>query len=337
MERPTQGRIEAFSNLLLFIRHNLKPETLRKLHVRKGDNMRIFGGRAHTSFSAVRALMAEENEKIDWFAGPLDDRADYLTKSYVPFLGEGPNHTLRRREIIGGVARAHAQLADLEDLLAKEKDHERALARFLYRHFAKIELTDADVDAHLDFRENARVLTLLPLWFRKTLLRGKHAKVKTFRTAMLKRMDAAGVSIADSWFDVIWFNSGTLGFYPEKAIETLKERKDLQPVIFAEVDLPAGQRPKTRALIHEMLRIYTKIPSTNYVKNGDQVEIAVIATASVDPEKYPDPYKVDLDRDHSDAIGFSGVSQNRGCPGEKFAPDAMASVVIDKIRKGALA
>jgi hypothetical protein len=297
--------------------------------------MRLFGGTVHGTFASARALMAEEQEKIDWFSGPVQDRTDYLTKSYVPFLLEGPNHALRRRQIIGRVAQTHARLSDLEALLASEKDHERALARFLYRHFARVELSDEDVTAHLDFRENARALTLLPRWVRRTFMRRTHERVRAFRSRMLRRIEDAGEPIGDSWFDVIWFNSGTLGYYPEEAVRTLKARPDLRPIIEAEVGLPAGERPKTRALVHETLRIHTKIASTNYLKDG-KVSVALIATATVDPARYERPYEVDLDRDHSDAVAFSGSAPNRGCPGERFAPDAMACVVAHMVRTGAL-
>lgn len=335
MEAPTQNPIQQLVNLVLLIAHNVNPATLRVLSAFSGDRFRVFGGEALTTFFAARDLMKEENEKIDWFSGPLQDRADYLTKSYMPFLMTGPNHTLRRNHIVARVAEAHARLDDLEALLRQEPDHERALARFMFRHFGGIELSDIELEEHFYFRRWAAPMTLLPKKVRTTVLRKQHNRLRAYRLRMLQRMEAAGETIADSLFDVIWFNAGMMGFYPVKAIEALRRRPELQPAVRAEIDLPPDQRAKTRALIHEIVRLYSRTPGTNYVRHG-KVEIALIATAAVDPVRYDRPHEILLDRDHNDAVTFAGASTSRGCPAERLAPDIMACVVAQKIRAGEL-
>lgn len=332
-KKPTQGPLEQIVNTALFISHTANLPSLRGLSAIFGDRLRVFGGETFTSFLDVHDLMAREPEKIDWFSGPIDNRADYLTKSYMPFLVAGPNHKLRREHIVGRVAQAHKRLDDLEALLDQETSPDRALARFLFRHFCRVELNGQEVDWLLEYRRLGQPLVLLPKVVRSTILRALHEKLQEHRLHFLKRIEEAGEPIADSWFDAIWFNSATLSFYPQKALETLKARPDLQLVIRDEVSLPAGQRPKTRALIHEMLRIYGRIASTNYVEQG-KVKIALLATAVVDPARYKNPLEVDLSRDHSDTLAFSGPAVTRKCPGELFAPDAMATIVAHSVGKG---
>jgi hypothetical protein len=305
---------------------------LRALHGVLGNRLRVFGGETMTSFADVSGLMAREPEKIDWFAGPVDDRADYLSKSYVPFLLAGPNHSLRREHIRARVAKAYTHLDDLEQLLHEEGDVERALARFLFRQLCSVELDQSEVDWFLEFRKGAQQLFLLPKWIRTTVLKSTHERVTARRLHFLQRIEAVE-PIADSWLDAIWFNAATLGFYPEKALEALRKYPRLRAPILDELNLPAGQRPKTRALIHEILRIYGRLPSTNHVEQG-RVRIALLATAMVDPFRYHDPYEIDLTRNHGDALAFAGAAPNRKCPAEHFAPDIMATVVAYRVREG---
>jgi hypothetical protein len=333
---PNQGSLEQFANAVLFVTHTQNLPTLRGLHDLLGSRMRVFGGETLATFDEARGLMAREPEKIDWFSGPLQDRADYLTKSYMPFLLAGPNHRLRREHIVGKVAQAWSKLSDLEALLdEEEEDADRALVRFMFKQFCAVELDPNEVSWFLDFKRRAQPLVLLPKLLRNTLLRSTHEELTERRLYFLKRIEAAGEPIADSWFDVLWFNAATLWFYPEKALEHLKAEPRLQPPVRDEVLLPPGQRHKTRALIQEMLRIHGRIASTNYVEQG-HVRVALLATAVVDPVRYNDPLKVDLSRDHSDTIAFSGPAPTRKCPAEKFAPDAMAAVVAQRVRTGAL-
>jgi cytochrome P450 len=336
MTQPRQGYFAQFVNLVLFAVHVQRPQTLRTVAAWRGDHFRLFGGTAYTNFHEVRALVAAEGEKLDWLSGPLSNRAEYLTKSHMPFLLNGPNHEARRKEIVRRVAIAHGKLDDLEALLREEADHERALARFLFRHLGHLEITPKETTDYLEFRSAAQVLTLLPSWFRSTVMRSRHQKARAFRERMLQRLEGANDGFADTFFDAIWFNAGTMGGYPPRALTHLKKRTDLVPLLRNELNLPAGQRPKCRAMINEMMRIELRIASTNYVRDGDQVEIALLATAVVDPNRYPDPMKVDLDRDHSDALAFAGAAPTRGCPSEKFAPDVMATVLAHLIRRGDL-
>jgi hypothetical protein len=295
----------------------------------------VFGGETFTSFQEVRELIAREPEKIEWFSGPLEDRADYLTKSYMPFLLAGPNHALRREHILGRLARAHRELDDLQALLESDLDTNRAITRFLYRHLCSVELDDTEVRWFLEYRQRAQPLVLLPKRLRSTLLGGVHDLLQERRLYFLKKIEEAGEPIADSWFDVLWFNAGTLAFYPEKALEVLRERPELQVPIRDEVALPPAERAKTRTLIHEMLRIHGRIASTNHVEEG-RVKIALLATAVTDPKRYHRPLEVDLNRDNSDTLAFAGTAPTRKCPAELFAPDLMATVVAQRVRTGAL-
>jgi hypothetical protein len=209
------------------------------------------------------------------------------------------------------------------------------LARFLFRHLAKVELDDTEVDWFLEFRRRAQPMVLLPKLLRTTLLKGVHDQLQQRRLYFLKRIEDAGEQIADSLFDAIWFNAGTVGFYPKKAIELLQKQPELQAPIRDEVPLPPGKRPLTRALIHETLRIFGRIASTNHVEQG-RVRIALLATAVVDPSRYHNPLEVDLSRDHSDTVIFAGPAPTRKCPAELFAPDVMATIVAQRVRSGAL-
>lgn len=330
---PSQGPLESVFNTAVFAAHTQGIPTLRTLHRLLGRRMRVFGGETFTSFKEVSELMARESEKIDWFSGPLADRADYLTKGYVPFLLEGPNHELRRKHILGKVARAHANLAELDPLLDAGPDAEHAIARFLFQQFCSLELDDDELRWFLEFKRRAEPLVLMPKLLRMTVLRELHESLQTTRRYFMERIESTGEPIADSWFDVIWFNAGTLSFYPEKALETIRAEPAMRPLIQDEAFLSPEQRPKTRALIHEMLRIHGKIASTNYVEQG-KVRIALMTTAVVDPERYQDPLRVDLDRDHSDTLAFAGPSPSRKCPADRFAPDLMAAVVAHAIRQG---
>jgi hypothetical protein len=332
---PSQGPLEQFVNTLLFVAHTQNVPSLRALHSLFGARLRVFGGETFGGFSELRELIAREPEKIDWFSGPIDDRADYLTKGYVPFLLAGPNHTLRRKRIAERIAKAHLALDDLETLLATDSDNDRVLARFLFRHLVKVELDDTEVDWFLDFRRRAQPMVLLPKALRTTLLKPVHDLLLERRLYFLARIEDAGERMADSWFDALWFNAGTVGFYPKKAIELLQKQPELQAPIRDEVALPPGKRPLTRALIHETLRIFGRIASTNHVEQG-RVRIALLATAVVDPARYHNPLEVDLNRDHGDTLIFAGAAPTRKCPAELFAPDVMATIVAQRVRSGAL-
>jgi hypothetical protein len=332
---PAQGPLTKAINTTLFVAHTQNLPSLRGLHAILGDRMRLFGGEALTSFNDARAIMAREPEKIDWFSGPLQDRADYLTKGYMPFLMKGPNHTLRREHIMRGIARAHRKLAELEVLLDQEVSIDHAITRFLFRHLCGVELEPTEVDWFLDFKRRAQPLVLLPKLVRSTVLKRQHEALQARRLYFLQRIEAQGEPIADSWFDVIWFNAGTLGFYPQKALEALEANPALEAAVRDELALSPDERVRTRALIHEVLRIHGKIASTNYVEE-DRVKIALLATAVVDPARYDDPLKIDLSRDHSDTLVFSGPAPTRKCPAELFAPDLMATVVAQRVRSGVL-
>lgn len=326
------GALEQLKNFRVFIGHVGDVNTLRKMREQMGDGFSLFGGTAVCGHSEVKELMAREPDKVDWFYGPMQDRNDYFASTYMPFLQKGPEHTERRRHILGRVAEASQKLADFEALLAADPQPARALNRFLFRHLAGIELTDAEHERIMDYRKWAAPLSLLPKWMRSTVLLAAHRRVTATRQHFLERFAAVGLPFAENYFDILWFNSATLAFYPEKAIEALRAQPELLAAVKPESALLAGERPKTRALIHEMLRIHSRIASVNY-RVGEEVKIAVIATATVDPARYPRPLEVDLGRDHSDAVSFAGPSPVRSCPGQFLAPDLMACVITHHVNQ----
>ena len=328
---PTQGVVQQWVNTLMFAAQTQDVPALRVLHRIMGQRMRVFGGDTLTSFADVQELMAREPEKIEWFAGPIDDRADYLTKGYMPFLLDGPNHEMRRKHIVGRIADAHRQLSELDTLLDESPDADHAIVLFLFRHLCSVELDASEVAWFLEYKQLARPLLLLPKVLRHTLLRERHELAQHRRLYFLERIERASQPIADTWFDVIWFNSGTLGFYPAKALQVIDKDPSLRLMIEDEVSWAIEDRLRTRALIHEVVRIYGKIASTNYFEDG-KVRIALIPTASVDPQRYQDPFKVDVTRDHSDTVVFAGPAPTRSCPAEHFAPDLMATVLAHSVR-----
>lgn len=327
----TVGRWEQFRNLRLFLGHVRNVGTLRGIHQKKGEGFSLFGGTAVCSHANVRDLMAREPEKVDWFYGPMEDRGDYFAPTYLPFLQKGANHTERRDHISGRVRTAEQNLAELDGLLDADADPERALNRFLFRRLAGIELTDDEHARIVDYRKWAAPLSLLPKWVRLTAFGRHHRRVLASRAVFLDRFAAVGLPFAENYFDVLWFNTATLGFYPGKALEALAADPALHVLVAPEATMPVGQRPKTRALIHEMLRIHSRIASVNY-RVDNEVKIAVIATATVDPVRYPRPLEIDLGRDHSDAVSFAGPSPTRSCPGQNLAPEMMAAVVASALR-----
>src|SRR5207249_5687686 len=166
---PTPNPLQQLVNLLLWLGERHSPATLRRLQALLGDRFPLFGGRAYCQFYDVTSLLGEAYEKLDWLYGPLDDRADYLTRSYLPFLQPGPNHRARREAIAARAAEALRRVDQLEPLLQAEPNAERALARFLFRHLGRFEATDADVAALFEYRRWGSLLTLLPKWLRTTL------------------------------------------------------------------------------------------------------------------------------------------------------------------------
>src|SRR5437588_7110512 len=134
MLKPTQSVIARSMNLLLYWQQTHNPRTLHWLRSLLGDRFPLYGGKSYCAFYEVQALLAAEYEPLDWFCGPIDDRADYLTKSYAPFLMSGPNRRLRQAHVAARVQSALTQLDDLDALLADGGGPERALARFAFRH-----------------------------------------------------------------------------------------------------------------------------------------------------------------------------------------------------------
>jgi hypothetical protein len=323
--------LERFSNLKIFIKHVQNVQTLRKMLSQKGDHFSLFGGTACGTHAEVRALMEREPEKVDIFCGPLADRADYLTKNYVPFLQMDANHAARREHILMQSTEAQRHLGDLETLL-KETNPTSAILKFMFRHLVGLELSEVEVEMILFFRKWGAPLTLLPKWMRTGLLGSKHRELTRIRSHFLDRFAATGIPFSESYFDVLWFNSATLPHYAESAVKYLKQHPDVKDLIESEADLEPRYRVRTRALVMEMVRLECKIASVNY-RDDDAIKIALIVTAVVDPQRYENPLEVKLDRDYSDSVSFAGPSPHRSCPGMDLSLDIMSCVVANSLRQ----
>jgi cytochrome P450 len=147
---------------------------------------------------------------------------------------------------------------------------------------------------------------------------------------MVERIAATGHAIPDNVFDMIWFNSISLAFYPEKAFEAMAADQELRAAVVAELDLPSKDRLKSRALIMEMTRLHPRIASINYADEKG-IQVAMIPTGNVDPERYSNPRAIDLERDHSDSLTFARPS-HRACLAYDFAPDVMAAILAQMVR-----
>ncbi len=249
----------------------------------------------------------------------------------MPFLQKGADHTARRESIFRRVEAALAHLDELDGLLDKDANVDRCMARYLFKHLGHVDLSDAEFEDLSFYRKWAAPLVLVPVWRRRSVLRGKHAQLVSIRDRFREKLIGGGVEFPDSTFDVLWFNTATLGFYPTKAVETLRADPRLAEEVRPEARLAPLDRKKCQALIHEMLRLHSKIASVNYEVDGE-AKIAVIATATVDPKRYARPLEVDLGRDHSDAVSFAGPSPSRSCPGAALAPAMMACAVARHLR-----
>ena len=290
----------------------------------------MFGGKAKCPFHANKELMEGGLKKLDYLAFPTKDTADYYSKSFMLFLQDGPNHD-RRREYLGGlVTKAHDRMDLLEAQLAANEDVEIALVKFLFEALIDLKVDDEVAGEILAYRKLAAPLSLLPHWLRRSVFRAQHRKLLGIKHAMMKRIEAAGHPIADNIFDMLWFNAVSLGFYPQKAVEAMQEDAALREAVVAELDAGPRERLKTRALVLEMTRLYPRIASINY-EDSDGVQIAMIPTGNVDPKRYKNPRKIDLERDHSDSLTFAMPSK-RPCLAWDFAPDIMAAVVAHLVR-----
>jgi hypothetical protein len=328
----TVGYLEQVKNFRLFVKHVGDVRTIRALYESHGDGFSLFGGAATCSHAGVTELMKQEPRKVPWFYGPIQEREDYFSAGYMPFLQKGDDHTARRASIFRRVDAALSHLDELDALLDQDSNVDRCMARYLFKHLGHSELSDAEFEDLAYYRKWAAPMVLLPAWFRRSAMMLQHGKLIPIRDRFRAKLTQAGVEFPDSTFDMLWFNTATLGFYPTKAIETLQAQPRLVEEIRSESSAPPLTRKKSQALIHEMLRIHSKIASVNYEVDGE-VKIAVIATATVDPVRYERPLEVDLSRDHSDAVSFAGPSPTRSCPGASLAPAMMACAVARHLRR----
>lgn len=317
------GRLHALWILLAHVRD---PRTLRKMWQARGENFALFGGEAVCSFANVKGLMAQEPEKLPGIYAPMDDEETFFSQGYMPFMQKSPNHSARRAYVFERVDAARARLDVLEGLLGAAPSPEHAIAHFLLLTLGGIEPTAQEVDDMVFFRKNGPILAFFPRWMRDTVFKAKYQRAIAVRKRLLDRFTAAGNPFPDTCMEAIWFNAGTLGFYPEKALAAVRADAALMAEIAPEIDAPPQARPKMRALIMEMLRLHSRIASVNYLVDG-KPKIALIATAVMDPARFPDPEKVDLTRDHSDSVSFALPSPNRSCPGKDLAPEVMAAVL----------
>lgn len=327
------GRLHALWILLAHVRN---PSTLRKMWKAKGEGFPVFGGEAVCSFANVKSTMATEPEKLPGIYAPMDDTETFFSQGYMPFLQKNPNHASRRAYVIERVEAARLRLDTMEELLKTAVDPEHAIAHFLLLTLGGIEPTAQEVEDMVFFRKNGPILAFFPKWMRNTVFKKNYERAISARKNLLDRFTAGGNPYPDTCMEAIWFNAGTLGFYPEKAVAALEADAALMAEIKPEIGAAPSARPKSRALIMEMLRLHSRIASVNYLIN-DKPKIALIATAVMDPERFPNPEKVDLTRDHSDSVSFALPSPNRSCPGKDLAPEVMAAVVAHLLRKKGIA
>jgi hypothetical protein len=325
------GRLHALWILLAHVRN---PATLREMWKARGEGFPLFGGEAVCSFANVKGLMEREPEKLPGIYCPMEDEETFFSQGYMPFLQKNPNHAARRAYVIERVEGARARLPEMEALLRGEPSEEHAIAHFLLLTLGGIEPTAQEVDDMVFFRKHGPILAFFPRWLRDTVLRSKYQRAIAIRKQLLDRFTAAGNSFPDTCMEAIWFNAGTLGFYPEKALDAVKQDAALAAEITPEIGAEPQSRPKMRALIMEMLRLHSRIASVNYLVDGKPT-IALIATAVMDPARFENPEKVDLTRDHSDSVSFALPSPQRSCPGKDLAPEIMAAVLAHMLRKAA--
>lgn len=323
------GRLHALWILLAHVRN---PSTLRKMWKARGEGFPVFGGEAVCSFANVKGLMEKEPEKLAGIYAPMEDEEVFFSQGYMPFLQKNPNHASRRAYVIERVESARTRLGTLESILKSAPSEEHAIAQFLLMTLGGIEPTAQEVDDMVFFRKNGPILAFFPKWMRDTIFKKNYQRAISTRKNLLDKMTAAGNPYPDTCMEAMWFNAGTLGFYPEKAVAACEAGPALMALIKPEIAAPPSERPKSRALIMEMLRLHSRIASVNYLVDG-KPKIALIATAVMDPERFPNPEKVDLTRDHSDSVSFALPSPNRSCPGKDLAPEVMAVVVAHLLRK----
>jgi hypothetical protein len=331
---PARHLLRRFENLISFViyeQQNADPRTLVRLAALLGERFRLYGGQAYTGFYAVERLMLSNLEKADWFFAASPFRADYLTPSYPPFLPSGPNHLARRSAIIRRSARARDHLDELQRSLAGGAPRQHALLRFLFQHFGKIEASDAEIVAVLDYSTWARRLIPLPRWFRTRVFAEQHRRLTETRRRLLDRIHATGEPFADSMFDLIWVKAAPLEAITRAALAAVKQRPDLREALESELALPLSKRSRSLAFVHELVRL-NPWPSTIAYVDGDAIKIAVLASATLDPARYVQPGEIDLDRDHSDALGFAQPSVARSCPAHALAPELIACIVAHELR-----
>lgn len=323
------GRLHALWILLAHVRD---PATLRKMWKARGEGFPIFGGEAACSFANVKGLMAKEPEKLPGIFAPMEDEETFFSEGYLPFLQKDANQAARRAFVIERVEAARGRLDVLEALLKSAPSEEHAIAHFLLLTLGGIEPSAEEVDGMVFFRKNGPILAFFPRWMRDTVFKAKYLRAVGVRKTLLDRFTAAGNVYPDTCMEAIWFNAGTLGFYPEKALAACQRDGALLAAIAPEIGAEPAARPKMRALIMEMLRLHSRIASVNYLVDGKPT-FALIATAVMDPARFADPEKVDLTRDHSDSVSFALPSPNRSCPGKDLAPEVMAAVLAHMLRK----
>jgi len=322
------GRLHA---LWIFLAHVRSPATLRKMWKARGEGFALFGGRAVCSFANVKGLMEQEPPKLHGVFAPLEDEETFFSEGYLAFLQKDANHAARRAYIIERVEAARQRLDLIEESLRSAPSPEHAISHFLLVTIGGIEPTSQEVHDMVFFRKHGPILAFFPRWMRNTVMKKQYQQAKEIRARLLQRFHEAGNIYPDTCMEAIWFNAGTLGFYPEKALEACLQDPALLQAVRPELDAAPHARPMMRALLMEVMRLHSRIASVNYSVDG-QPTFALIATAVMDPARFPNPEKIDLTRDHSDSVTFALPSPNRSCPGKDLAPEVMAAVLAHLLR-----
>jgi hypothetical protein len=278
--------------------------------------------------------MAKEPEKLHGIFAPTRDAETYFSQGSMIFLQKSPNHTERREEILKRIEIARQKLPMLEEILATSESTHHAVARFLLEALCGIKASPSDVEDLVFFREKAPQLSVVPAWVRTRFMGANDRACVAIRSRLMDRLTADGLPFADSFFDAIWFNANTVHVYPDLALVEARKEPDLMKAIQSELTQSPLNRPKTRALLMEVMRLKSRIASVNFFDQG-KLKFGLIVTGVMDPARYPNPEKIDLNRDHSDSLTFALPSQNRSCPGHDLAPEMMACILAHQVRSQA--
>lgn len=323
--------LKKISNIKIFAKHISNPQTLRSMHIKKGNNFEVFGGKAKCPFSDNVQLMQDDTlSKVDYFAAPMENIEDYYSKNFTLFLQNGPNHTLRREYLGKLIEKSHNNLDQLKTYLKdNEKDLELSLVKFLMKSMLNIDIDDNSANELINYRTNAGLLSQLPKLLRNTIFKRKHDLAIKTKNKFYKLISDNGFDLYENIFDMLWFNAASLGFYSLKTIEEINKNNALKQKLMFEIEKPMSDRLLIRGVCMEILRLYPRIASINYSKNNE-VKVACIPAANVDSSRFKDPYTIDPLRNNDICLTLATPSK-RSCLAKNFVPDIMVTIVSQSL------